>query len=323
MNSPIQSYPECDEHTNDDNNHTIKYNNDNSDIEKQIEEVSCIKTITEDTDSINSLLHLKDRRVASCLLDNTIRIYNPSNDYKCEQVIKRHSEGIKSICQLDDGTIVSCSEDKSIIIGDYTIKNAHDICINKVIALPNNRIASCSIDKKIKIWKSTPPYSDTPIKVLEGHNASVNSILYTKERDMLISGSDDDTLRLWNMTTYQFLTLIKEVQCSSNALYQIDKDRVIVGGFLTFSIVNIDKCVIEKKIEDTSCGYVHCFLKLRNNDTILCGCSFGIFLFYDMNTQEYKLTKNNHNNEISNLLIIDDNTFISCSWDNTIKVWKY
>ena len=50
--------------------------------------------------------------------------------------------------------------------------------INKVISLPNNRIASCSYyDKTIKIWKSNPPYSDTPIKVLEGHTKSVRSLL--------------------------------------------------------------------------------------------------------------------------------------------------
>ena len=56
---------------------------------------------------------------------------------------------------------------------------------------------------------------------------------------------------------------------------------------------------------------------------ILCGCEKGQFCFYDMNTKEYKITKNNHNDDISDLLLIDDNTFLSCSRDNTIKVWKY
>ena len=40
-----------------------------------------IKTITGHTDYVNSLLHLKDGSVASCSYDNTIRIYDPSNDY--------------------------------------------------------------------------------------------------------------------------------------------------------------------------------------------------------------------------------------------------
>ena len=303
-------------------NELIKYYNKYNIIESvNIEQV---KTITGHTKSVNSLLHLKDGRVASCSIDNTIRIYDPSNDYHCDQVIKRHSEGIRSICQLDDGTIVSCSY-QTIMIGDYTIKNAHDDSwIFKVITLPNNRIASCSADKTIKIWKSNPPYSDTPIKVLEGHRHYVFSLLYMKERDIMLSGSRDDTLRLWNMSTYQCITVIEGVYCCfTNSLYQIDKDRVIVGGVNSFSIVNIDKCIIENRIEDKSIGYVRCFLKLRDNKTILCGCKYGKFCFYDMNTKQYKITNNHHHRIINDLLLIDDNTFLSCSTDTTIKVWRY
>ena len=126
------------------------------------------------------------------------------------------------------------------------------------------------------------------------------------------------------MSTYQCDEVIKGVSyCYTNSLYQIDKDRVIVGGDNSFCIVNIDKCVIEKRIKDKSLGYVFCFLKLRDNKTILCGCNNGIFCFYDMNTEQYKITKNNHNYYITDLLLIDDNIFLSCSCDNTIKVWKY
>ena len=118
----------------------IKYYNGYNIIESvKIEDIKNIKTITCHTDSVNSLLHLRDGRVASCSDDNTIRIYDPSNDYHCDQVIKRHSDNIHSICQLDDGTIVSGSNDRTIMIGDYTIKNAHDDSwILKVITLPNN-----------------------------------------------------------------------------------------------------------------------------------------------------------------------------------------
>ena len=113
-------------------------------------------------------------------------------------------------------------------------------------------------------------------------------------------------------------------RCFNNSLYQIDKDRVIVGGYKSFSIVNIDKCRIEKRIDNESLGHVFCFLKLRDNKTILCGCNKGIFCFYDMNTEQYKITKNNHNDYINDILLIDDNTFLSCcSFDTTIKVWKY
>ena len=286
--------------------------------------MECIKTIIDHKSKVNSLLLLKDKRVASCSMDRTIRIFDPSKDYHCDQVLNRHNGDIFSICELEDGTIVSCSFDNSIMIGDYTIKNAHDGWIYKVITLPNNRIASCSCDKNIKIWTSNPPYSDTPIKVLEGHDKTVFSLLYIKEKDMMISGSFNEKLCLWNMSTYQCVAVIEGVKCNnSNSLYQIDKDRVIVGGWDTFSIVNIDKCAIEKKIIDKSLVNVCCFLKLKDNKTILCGCEDGTFCSYDMNTEEYKKTTNYHKKYISALLMIDDNTFLSCSWDMTIKVWKY
>ena len=119
-------------------------------------------------------------------------------------------------------------------------------------------------------------------------------------------------------------TVIEEVECSdTNTLYQIDKDRVIVGGKFPFSIVNIDKCVIEKKIKDRTFGYVNCFLKLKDNKTIIFGCYYGSFFFYDMNTEEYKISNEHHDDGINDLLMIDDNTFLFCSDDKTIKVWKY
>ena len=142
----------------------------------------------------------------------------------------------------------------------------------------------------------------------------------------MISGSFDCTLRLWNMSTYQCITVIDGVDCcSTNLLYQIDKDRVIVGGEYTFSIVNIDKNVIEKTvIIDKSFRNVNCFLKLRDNHTIICGCkNDGKLYCYDMNTEEYKITKNIHEYGIQDLLLIDDSTFLSCSIDTTIKVRKY
>ena len=98
---------------------------------------------------------------------------------------------------------------------------------------------------------------------------------------------------------------------------------MIGGGYNSFCIGNIDDCVIENRIKGEAIGYVRCFLKFRDNKTILCGCDNGIFCFYDMNTEQYKITKNNHNDYISDILLIDDNTFLSCSIDTTIKVWRY
>ena len=57
-------------------------------------------------------------------------------------------------------------------------------------------MASCSRDKKIKIWKSNPPYN--LLKKLYGHNDSVISIIQLKRKEKLISAGIDSTVRIWN-----------------------------------------------------------------------------------------------------------------------------
>ena len=145
-------------------------------------------------------------------------------------------------CLLDNSTIVTNTKGVNICIGDHIIYKAHNQMVSKVIVLPNNRIASCSLDRLIKIWKSDPPYSDTPLKVLKGHRGYVISLIYIKERDILISGSDDQSLRFWNMTTYQCVSSIKGVSCCDvNVFFQIDSNRVIIGERYQITIINIDK----------------------------------------------------------------------------------
>ena len=68
----------------------IKYYNEYNIIESgMITDVKNIKTITSKIDNVTYLLLLKDGRIALCLDDKTIRIFDPSNDYyHFDQVIE-------------------------------------------------------------------------------------------------------------------------------------------------------------------------------------------------------------------------------------------
>ena len=85
-----------------------------------------IKTISKHKDSIFSLNLLNDNRIASISIDSTIRIFNPSNNYKCEKVIKH--DRVSSLCQLNDGTIVSDKGwiDKMYLIDKDRVVFGHD-----------------------------------------------------------------------------------------------------------------------------------------------------------------------------------------------------
>lgn len=84
------------------------------------------------------------------------------------------------------------------------------------------------------------------------------------------------------------------LSCSFNALYKINEHLILIGGKWAFTILNIDKCLIEKEINDISFGFGYCLLSLEITMQFYADVKKGIFCFYDMKTKQYKITKNNH-----------------------------
>ena len=278
-----------------------------------------IKTIKEDYN--NKLLKLNDNRICHYGYHRESIIYDPIKDYNIVERIDAHKNAI-TMCQLDDGTIVSATESNSLRFGNFLFNNAHNAQINKLIPLPNNIMASCSIDHTVKIWNFTSPSNITLIKTMTEHDSDVISILYIKERDIMISVGGDNKLCLWNMSTLKCEKIIKGIDnCSKNSLYKIDNDRIFVGRYDNLSILNITKMKIEKTIKFNDCTTLKCFIKLRDN-IILCGTAAGRFLVYNMETKKSELIYNNHLEDVTNFINIDEHTFMSCSEDS-IKVWKY
>ena len=100
---------------------------------------------------------------------------------------------------------------------------------------------------------------------------------------------------------------------------------MIAGKRNWFTLVNFSNGKVEDDVIDESLGFVNCFLRLRDNKTILCGCSKEEFCFYDIESRKYIKTykKGYHTDSVNDLVKRDDETFASCSRDKTIKIWKY
>lgn len=265
------------------------------------DKIKVIKTICEHFDSVTFLLNLKDGRIASGACDSLIKIYDPQNDYKCDMTLEGHLFLISSLCQLEDENIVSSSYqeikiwkiNKNSYECVFTIKEAHREMVSIIICLPNNRIASIGYsDSLIKIWKSDPTYNENPLQELQGELIGICSIIYLSDRNFLVSASTYGTIRLWDVSTYQCITIINR-RCSGD-MYQIDRDRIIIGGFKCFAIFNISNFKIEKIINDEKLLFVRGFLKLRDDNTILCGCSIGRYCIYNIMTQQYEIIGSEH-----------------------------
>lgn len=131
--------------------------------------------------------------------------------------LEGHLFSISSLCQLEDENIVSSSYQeikiwkikKNSYECVFTIKEAHREMVSIIICLPNNRIASIGYsDSLIKIWKSDPTYNENPLYELQGELIGICSIIYLSERNILVSASTYGTIRLWDVSTYQCITII-------------------------------------------------------------------------------------------------------------------
>ena len=323
---------------------TKKYNND-SHIESLINyfnnftlisslvdlpDINITKSINNHQSSVYSLLLLSDGRLASCSYDKTINIYNMKKNYHCDLTLIGHTWGVVSIDQLDNGKLISCSGftikiwsiyEKSYVC-ECTLKDTANQVTQKVLSLPGSKFASCSTDKNVKIWNGNPPYN--LIKILDGHIAALESLLCIKRKNKLLSGGKDNTLRIWNISTYQCQTIIMKVECfSQNSMIELENNKIFIGGKNKIAIIDLNKCIIEQKIEnETKVDHVSSSIYLKEG-IILFGTRFGIINIYDIRNKTITKIKTTLIGDIRCFLKINENQFITGSIDSVIRLWEY
>jgi coatomer protein complex subunit alpha (xenin) len=177
-------------------------------------------------DYIRSVFFHKDRPfLISASDDTTIRIWNWQNR---TQVIMITGHSHYVMCAKFHPTrslIVSGSLDRTVRIWDYSkllektqtgtghvspfdveqvsVGDDHDNGVNWVsIDETNELIYSAGDDRKIRIWKikdNKPKMEESD--VLFGHSYNVCSVVYNKKTDLVISNSEDFTMKVWNRST--------------------------------------------------------------------------------------------------------------------------
>lgn len=274
---------------------------------------------------ICAILILNDAQIAISSNQGRISIYNLSTLER--ETTFLGSTGITSaLCQLNNGLLISSIgiENVNLTIWNIFTKNhkvhvytnAHQQLVTKIIEIDNFRIATSSYDMTIKIWSVIEPYE--LLNIFIGHSYRVEDIMMISY-DLIVSGSDDKTLRFWNILTYQSEKIIKDIDCcSNNSITKINSDKIFIGGFIQFSIVNLITFTVELFVKDDCLLNVFQFIDdkkdkiyFRSEDRIAC---------YDISTKKITFDKE-YKEQMNSIIRIDEYTFVSKNQDSVI-IWK-
>ena len=153
--------------------------------------------------------------VAVACGDNFIRIFS-SISLEMIHAWEAHSMSVNALCFHPNGQwLLSGSKDAFLKIwdinDDYSLHSsipAHNYAIYSIVFHPDGHLfATGSRDKTIKIWNAETLEFLLRIDAAnhQGHINSVNSLLWTSHKEYLISGSDDRSLIVWEVTSEESL----------------------------------------------------------------------------------------------------------------------
>ncbi|MFX1499694.1 MAG: hypothetical protein ACFFDH_01875 [Promethearchaeota archaeon] len=208
-------------------------------------------------------------------------------------------------------------------------------------ATPNGKFAIGAKKNLIKIWDiSTQKF----IRDLEGHKKGITSIAITPDNKYIISCSDDETIKIWDINTGGCLLSlddeknVNEVNITSDGRYFITNTavntRVKKKGWVDVWSVKIwDMSVVfeegkrldKKKEKENKWEYKESeFLEITHDNKFVLSVpkDDNIIEMRDIFSGELVKRFEGHTDKINSIVCIDNNRFISCSDDQTIKFWE-
>lgn len=179
----------------------------------RVETGECFKILEGHENTIKALLLTSKRdQLVSSSFDKCIRVWSLA-DLRCVSILKGHTGSVHSLAIDNSNTLFSGSNDNSIKVWNLNtfecVRTIHGHS-GSVLSLAINQVSNCIIagltDKTIKSWDIK---TGDLVQTLDGHSDWVNAIqIDQKTPTIIISGSDDSTIRLWNKTTGQCLAII-------------------------------------------------------------------------------------------------------------------
>ncbi|XP_065842661.1 coatomer subunit beta'-like [Oscarella lobularis] len=148
--------------------------------------------------------------------DMLIKLWDWDNKWKCTQVFEGHAHYVMQVVfnPKDSNTFASASLDRTIKVWqlgsstpNFTLEghNKGVNCVDYFHGGDKPYIISGDDDRIAKIWDYQ---NKTCIHTLEGHGQNVSAVAFHPSLPIILTGSEDGTVRVWHANTYRLETTL-------------------------------------------------------------------------------------------------------------------
>ncbi|CAF3672143.1 unnamed protein product [Rotaria socialis] len=143
--------------------------------------------------------------------DTTIKLWDWDAKWALKQTFEGHMHYVMHIAinPKDNNTFASASLDRTVKVWqlgssqpNFTLEG-HEKGVNCVDYYPGGDkpyLVSGGDDCRIKIWDYQ---NKTCVQTLEGHAQNISTVVFHPELPIILSGSEDGTIKLWHSNTYR------------------------------------------------------------------------------------------------------------------------
>ncbi|MEG4186942.1 WD40 repeat domain-containing protein, partial [Microcoleus sp. Pol17_C1] len=168
----------------------------------------------------------------------------------------------------------------------------------------------------------TPPRRGL-LRTLEGHSNSVYAVALTADSKRAISGSRDNTLKVWDLTTGSELFTLKGHSDWVNAVAVTPDGKRAISGSRDNTLKVWD--LTNRKEEFTLKGHNDCVNAVAltaDGKRAISGSDDNTLKVWDLTNRKEQFTLNGHSDSVKAVaLTANGKRAISGSDDNTLKVW--